>query len=275
MVNRRNIPLTCSRCHEDMNVVVKYNIHAESPYHEYRQSVHGRGLYDKGLLDFAAVCTDCHGVHNIQGAGAPHLPAKDPVTCGKCHRLVLEEYSRSIHGREALKGNTDVPLCVDCHGEHKMAAAASSQSPTSKTHVPDTCSACHARPEIMRKYGVPEDRIQTFIESFHGIAIGLGGTAEASCVDCHGIHDIRPAADPESKVFPSNLAKTCGQASCHPAMTEKISGTKIHRDYSKAKSGAPFYVKKILIWTVFILTVLTLVFFVPAIIRRRRGFKTR
>jgi hypothetical protein len=58
-------------------------------------------------------------------------------------------------------------------------------------------------------------------------------------------------------------------------MTEKISGTKIHRDYSKAKSGAPFYVKKILIWTVFILTVLTLVFFVPAIIRRRRGFKTR
>ena len=274
MVNRRNIPLTCSRCHEDMHVVVKYNIHAESPYQEYRQSVHGRGLYDKGLLDFAAVCTDCHGVHNIQGVGTPHLPAKDPATCGKCHRLVLEEYSRSIHGREALKGNADVPLCVDCHGEHTVAAAASPQAPTSKAHVPDTCSACHARPEIMRKYGVPEDRIRTFIESFHGIAIGLGGTAEANCVDCHGVHDIRPAADPESKVFPANLAKTCGQASCHAAMTDKIAGTKIHRDYSQARSGAPFYVKKVLVWAVFILTGLTLVFFIPAIIRRRRGFKT-
>ena len=108
-VNRRNIPVTCSRCHEDMAVVLKYNIHAESPYQEYRQSVHGRGLYDKGLVDFAAVCTDCHGVHNIQGVGTAHLPAKDPATCGKCHRLVLEEYSRSIHGREALKGNADVP----------------------------------------------------------------------------------------------------------------------------------------------------------------------
>jgi hypothetical protein len=54
-------------------------------------------------------------------------------------------------------------------------------------------------------------------------------------------------------------------------MTDKIAGTKIHRDYSRAKSGAPFYVKKILIWTVFILTALTLIFFIPAIIRRKRG----
>src|SRR4030065_155686 len=120
-----------------MNVVVKYNIHAESPYHEYRKSVHGRGLYDKGLLDFAAVCTDCHGVHNIQGVGPPPLPATSPT--------------------------------------------------------------CHARPEIMKKYGVPEDRIRTFIESFHGIAIGLGGTAEASCVDCPCVPDILPAAGPHSR----------------------------------------------------------------------------
>jgi hypothetical protein len=269
-VNRRNVPVTCSRCHEDMAVVLKYNIHAESPYQQYRQSVHGRGLYDKGLLNFAAVCTDCHGVHNIQGVGTPRLPAKDPATCGKCHRLVLEEYSKSIHGREAMKGNVDVPLCVDCHGEHGVAAAAAPEAPTSKTHVLDTCSVCHSRPEIMRKYGVPEDRIRTFIESFHGIAIGLGGTAEASCVNCHGVHDIRPASDPESTVSAANLSKTCGQASCHPAMSEKIAGTKIHRAYDRARSGAPFYVKKVLVWTVFILTGLTLIFFIPALIRRRR-----
>jgi hypothetical protein len=122
----------------------------------------------------------------------------------------------------------------------------------------------------MRKYGVPEDRIRTFIESFHGIAIGLGGTAEASCVNCHGVHDIRPASDPESTVSAANLSKTCGQASCHPAMSEKIAGTKIHRAYDRARSGAPFYVKKVLVWTVFILTGLTLIFFIPALIRRRR-----
>lgn len=270
-VNRRNIPLTCSRCHEDMQVVVKFNIHAESPYQEYRRSVHGRALYDKGLLDVGAVCTDCHGVHNIQGVGTAGLQAKEPATCGKCHRLILEEYQGSIHGREAAKGNIDVPLCVDCHGEHTVAAAAAPEAPTSKTHVADTCSGCHARPEIMGKYGVPEDRIRTFIESFHGIALGLGGKAEANCVDCHGVHDIRPAADPASTVNPANLAKTCGQASCHPGMTPKIAGTKIHRDYDRAKSGPPFFFKKILVWSVFVLTALTLIYFIPLLIRRRGG----
>jgi len=271
LVNRHNVPVTCSRCHEDMAVVLKYNIHAASPYREYLRSVHGRSPSGPGRADFAAVCTDCHGVHDIQGAGAPGLPAKAPATCGKCHGQVFTEYAQSIHGREALKGNPDVPLCVDCHGEHAVAPAASPGSPTARGRVPDTCSTCHARPEIMRKYGVPEDRIATFIDSFHGIAIGLGGTAEATCVDCHGVHDIRPASDPASKVFPSNLAKTCGQASCHPKMTGKIAGTRIHRDYSRRGSGAPYYVRKALIWAVFILTVASLLYLLPSLIRRVMG----
>ena len=72
-----------------MSVIVKYHIHAESPYQEYMQSVHGKALFEKGLVSFAAVCTDCHGVHNIQGVGEPHLAAKKPETCGKCHVLDL------------------------------------------------------------------------------------------------------------------------------------------------------------------------------------------
>jgi hypothetical protein len=272
LVNRRHIPLTCSRCHDDMAVVLKYNIHAESPYREYRRSVHGRPSGEGGA-DFAAVCTDCHGAHDIQGVGVFPLKAARPETCGSCHAPALEEYSRSIHGREALKGNPDVPVCVDCHGEHTVVEAASPGSPTAKARIPDTCSTCHARPEIMRKYGVPEDRIATFIESYHGIAIGMGGTAEATCVDCHGVHDIRPAADPGSRVFPANLARTCGQASCHPDMTEKIAGTKIHRDYGRRDSGAPYYVRKVLLWTVLILTALTFFYLLPSLIRRVRGRK--
>jgi predicted CXXCH cytochrome family protein len=257
-----------------MAVVLKYNVHAERPYREYQRSVHGRRLADPAGAGFAAVCTDCHGVHDIQGAGAPRLRARQPETCGQCHAAVLEQYRRSIHGREALKGNPDVPVCVDCHGEHTVAAAGSPGSPTAKGRVPDTCSTCHARPEIMGKYGIPADRIATFIESYHGIAIGMGGTAEANCADCHGIHDILPAADPGSKVFPANLPATCGRASCHPAMTERIAGTKIHRDYGRRGSGAPYYVQKLLLWTVLILTALSLVYLLPALIRRVRGTRT-
>jgi hypothetical protein len=270
MVNRANIPTTCSRCHEDMSVVVKYNIHAEFPYREYRTSVHGRALFDKGLVSFAAVCTDCHGVHNIQAAGALHLQAKNPETCGRCHVLVFDEFKGSIHGGEALKGNPDVPGCVDCHGEHTVAPVGDSSAPTSKKNVPDTCSSCHARPEVMKKYGVPADRIKTFIESFHGIAIGFGDKAEASCTSCHGVHDIRPAADPASTVHPANLAKTCGQTDCHPGMPERIATAKIHRDIGSKSSGAPYYVQKILFWLVIVSAAATLLWFIPVLVRRAR-----
>ena len=272
-VNRRNIPLTCSRCHEDMAVVLKYNIHAEAPYREYSRSVHGQSVAAEGGPEFAAVCTDCHGVHDIQGVGARPLPARAPATCGRCHTQPFEDYSKSIHGQQAARGNPEVPVCVDCHGEHAVAPPAAPSSPTSKARVADTCSVCHARPEIMRKYGVPADRISTFIDSFHGIAIGMGGVAEANCVDCHGVHDIRPAGDPQSKVFPANLAKTCGQAACHPKMTAKIAGTRIHRDYTRPGSGPPYYVRTALLWIVLLAALFSLVYLVPALVRRARGPK--
>jgi hypothetical protein len=270
-VARPNIPMMCSRCHGDMNVVLKFNIHAESPYQEYRQSVHGKALFEKGLFTFAAVCTDCHGVHTIQAAGSPHLQAKDPRTCGSCHIGIFDEYKDSIHGREALKGNTDVPLCVDCHGEHRVEAVDAAQSPTAKKNIPDTCSTCHARPEIMKKYGVPEDRIKTFIESFHGIAIGFGDKAEASCTSCHTVHAIRPAGDPQSSVNPAQLPKTCGQPDCHPGMPARIAAARVHRDVTKTASGAPYYVQKILFWIVIVSVLVTGLWFVPELIRRFRG----
>ncbi|HSQ79358.1 MAG TPA: cytochrome c3 family protein [Candidatus Bathyarchaeia archaeon] len=272
-VSRRNIPLTCSRCHEDMAVVLKYNIHASAPYREYSQSVHGRSLAPSPGAEYAAVCTDCHGVHDIRGVGAGPPQAREPRTCGGCHKQAYDEYSASIHGREAAKGNPDVPLCVDCHGEHAMAVPGAPGSPTSKARIPDTCSACHARPEIMKKYGVPVDRIATFIDSFHGLAVGLGGREEATCVDCHGVHDIRPAADPGSKVYPANLARTCGRSGCHPKMTAKIAGARIHRDYGRPGSGAPYYVRKVFLWAVLLAAVLSLIYFLPLLARRmgRRG----
>jgi len=274
-VNRKNIPLICSRCHENMSVVVKYHIHAESPYQEYMQSVHGKALFEKGLVSFAAVCTDCHGVHNIQGVGEPHLAAKRPETCGKCHSLIFDEYKQSIHGREALKDNTDAPLCVDCHGEHKVFSASDKKSPIAKTNIADTCSSCHARPEIMKKYGIPDDRIETFIESLHGIAVGFGYRAAADCSSCHGVHDIRPASDPTSKVNPANLANTCGKANCHPGMPEKIKNSKIHRQAGQKKSGAPYYVQKILLWLIILFIVITVLWFVPGFIKKIKILKKK
>lgn len=272
-VNKQNIPLTCSYCHEDMSVILKYNIHCEKPYQEYLQSVHGKALYKGGLLSLAAVCTDCHGIHDIKGVGEPSLMAKNPETCGKCHVLVFNEYKESIHGREALNGNKDVPLCVDCHNEHKIIFPLDEEAPTSWKNINDTCSACHARVEIMQKYSIPEDRIESFIQSLHGIAIGYGYKAAANCTSCHGFHDIRPASDPSSRVNPANLAKTCRQENCHPGMTDKIANSRIHIDIGQKKSGVPYYVQQVFLWIVFITAVITVVWFVPGFIKKIKYLK--
>ncbi|HCS49403.1 MAG TPA: hypothetical protein DIW61_14585 [Candidatus Aminicenantes bacterium] len=269
-VHRKNIPQTCTSCHEDMAVVVKYHIHREMPYQEYMKSVHGKALFEKGLVQFAAVCTDCHGVHDIKGVGEPHLMARQPQTCGRCHELIFNEYKDSIHGQQALAGNIDSPLCVDCHGEHGIASPKDEKSPVFSKNIPDTCSACHARPEIMKKYGISEDKITTFIDSLHGIAVGFGSTAAATCASCHGVHDIRPASDPRSKINPANLRSTCGQVNCHPQMPEKIASSKIHIGPESKASPALFFIQRVLIILVISLLFITVVWFIPGFVRKAK-----
>lgn len=272
-VYRKNIPQTCTSCHEDMAVVVKYHIHSEMPYQEYMKSVHGKALFEKGLVQYAAVCTDCHGVHDIQGVGEPHLMAKQPQTCGRCHELVFNDYKESIHGQQALAGNIDSPFCVDCHGEHGITSPQDEKSPVFSKNIPDTCSSCHARPEIMKKYGISEDRIATFIDSLHGIAVGFGSKSAATCASCHGVHDIRPASDPKSKINPANLRSTCGQVNCHPQMPEKIASSKIHVGPGSKISPLLFFIQRLLVILVFILLFITVVWFVPGFIRKARLLK--
>lgn len=256
-----------------MKVVVKYHIHRESPYQEYMQSVHGKALYKDGLLFFAAVCTDCHGIHNIKGVGEKHLMARRPETCGKCHVLILEEYKESIHGRRALEGDINSPLCVDCHGEHKIISPEKEEALTSPSHIVTTCAQCHARPEIMEKYGVPKDRIDTFIDSMHGIALKLGYKGAANCTSCHGYHDIKRATNPLSRVHPNNLPQTCGQKDCHPGMPQKIAQSKIHVGPKQEKKGALYHLQRVLLWVVIILSGITVIWFIPGFIKKIKLIK--
>jgi DnaJ-class molecular chaperone len=264
MVYRANIPRTCAICHEDMQVVVKHHIHAEQPFQEYEQSVHGRALYKAGLIEFAAVCTDCHGVHDIQPAGTPNIRPRNPETCGKCHVGIFNTYKESIHGIAAMEqGNIDAPTCTDCHGEHKISTPAEGK-------ISSVCSQCHSEEGIMAKYDIPVDRSATYRQSFHGIATSYGSTTAANCASCHGHHDVRPPTDPKSSVNPKNLAQTCGKPECHPGISSKIASAKIHVDVNKKNSGSIYYVRQMFVWLFIGLLFVTFIWVVPDVIRRFR-----
>ncbi len=78
------------------------------------------GLRIKGK-EHAAVCTDCHGFHNIrknEDTEARLNPKNSFSYCGKCHVHIAQEYQNSIHGTAQLKGNTNAAGCTSCHFEH-------------------------------------------------------------------------------------------------------------------------------------------------------------
>jgi hypothetical protein len=270
MIYRLNIPLTCARCHEDNQVVLRHSIHAEKPYMEYERSAHGKALYKDGLIQVAAVCTDCHGIHDIEAASDSLPMASLPETCGKCHVTVLYTYDESIHGRMRAAGDTSSPVCIDCHGEHGISTPEQLDSPTSKANIPKTCASCHANTEMMAAHDIETNRLETYRQSYHGVAQGLGELNAANCVSCHGYHDIQPPSDPRSKVNPANMIKTCGE--CHSNATENFVSGKIHVDTHSKSAGFVYYLRLVLIWVVGALIVVTIFWFT---IDFRRKLKER
>lgn len=168
----------------------------------------------------AAICTDCHGSHNITKPDQPRQ--KISTACQQCHSKIYEQYAGSVHGAALLnESNLDVPTCTDCHGAHTQ------EDPTSaafRLKSPNICGGCHGNAALMQKYGISTQVFQTYVADFHGTTVTLferqhpdQETNKAVCTDCHGIHDILAVTDANATVVKENLLNTC--KSCHPDAT--------------------------------------------------------
>ena len=222
-----NIPATCGSCH-GQKFLMESTGNSAQPFVSYQQSVHGRAVANGSQQ--AAVCTDCHGAHDI-------LPANDekslinkfnvPATCGRCHAGVQAEYIQSIHGQAIARGNTLAPVCTDCHGIHTIKAPGSSAS-ADESLKRDSCAGCHQGVRLTQEFGVAGNRVSSYLDSYHGLATQGGSVVAANCSSCHGVHNILPSSDPRSTINPANLDATCGQ--CHKGVTQKFTQAKVHVD---------------------------------------------
>lgn len=212
----------CARCHEEQSL-------------SFGMSVHGKALRTGD--DTAPTCVDCHGTHEVFVHGSEKSTthfSKLGQTCGQCHLQEAEDVASSVHGKATGRGVAETPTCTDCHEEHKIGSLAGAGS---VRKVGETCSRCHESERINSKFGMPKDRVQTFFESYHGLAVRGGATNAANCASCHGYHKVLPSSDPESSIHRKHLVETCGK--CHPGTGENFAFGTIHvTDASNGGLGA-------------------------------------
>ena len=222
-----NLAVTCARCHANIELTQRFGIPVVRPVGTYLESAHARAV---AAGKAAAVCSDCHGAHNI-------LPGTDPrssicrasvsETCGKCHPAVFTAYRESVHGKAAMHGASGAPVCTDCHGEHRILPHSEPASPVYAANIPrETCGRCHADERLSRRYGLSVQKVAAFEDSYHGLALRAGRPTVANCSSCHGVHDIFRSSDPRSRVHPANLPRTCGE--CHPGARIRSSLGSVH-----------------------------------------------
>ena len=228
-VFRANIPATCGSCHGQKFVMEKEGL-SSATFINYQESVHGRAVAAGSTT--AAVCTDCHGSHEIRPPSDPQssiFHPNVPATCAKCHDNIRQQYAQSIHGQAVARGNWEAPVCTDCHGIHTIKSHLDPKSSVFAGNIAKaTCANCHEGMRMSQEYGFSGRRMTTYAASYHGLAAKLGSTVVANCASCHGAHNILPSSDPRSTINKANLVKTCGQ--CHPGATDRFVQGKVHID---------------------------------------------
>ncbi|MCB9576030.1 MAG: cytochrome c3 family protein [Polyangiaceae bacterium] len=248
-VSPRNTPATCGQCHENPEVAKKLGIKEPLAVQRYIESIHGKALVINGLL-VAPSCADCHGkAHHIFKAEDPRSTVNKynvASTCGRCHSGEKKKYLEGIHAKalaeeKAKNGHakngekillTDTgkeaadqkaPTCPTCHSAHSIIEP----GPRFQLANDRVCGKCH------------EDRLERYLETYHGRAHDLGDPDVAACHDCHGAHDIWPSSNPKSTLSSEHRLATCQQ--CHVNAPPKFAGFLAHANHADKKNYPNLY----------------------------------
>ena len=214
-IDRKQVPALCAKCHSDAAYMRGFNPSLRTDQlSQYETSVHGKQLA-KGDTK-VAVCTDCHGVHDILLPRDPRskvYPVNVAQTCAHCHADAdymkpyniptsqLADYTGSVHyAALATGGDLSAPTCSTCHGSHGAA-------PPGVQSVAMVCSTCHVFQAQLFNSGPHKDAFESFNlpgcvtchtnhRILHPTDAFIGTGPDAVCIKCHleGDRGYEPAA---------------------------------------------------------------------------------
>jgi predicted CXXCH cytochrome family protein len=200
-VYKTNIPYTCGRCHrEGAPVATTYDLYEHDIVENYSQSIHGEGLFKKGLK-VTATCSDCHGSHSILPHTDPRAtiaPRNIAATCMECHAQIEDVHARVIRGELWESEPGAIPACTDCHRPHLAR-----KETVTMTVSDNSCLKCHDDRSLMNV--AADDTVSLFVDAE---VLRASAHATIPCVKCHS--DVDPRKD-----RPCEPASTVDCSNCH------------------------------------------------------------
>ena len=223
---KMNIPVLCGKCHREGAPVSRtYNINKHNILENYSQSIHGEGLFKKGLI-VTATCNDCHGSHLI----LPHSSRSSSIslkniakTCMQCHTEIEEVHTKIIKKELWEKEPGAIPACTDCHPPHKVDIQNIVNKVSDKT-----CLKCH---EDEDTHKIVNDSIISLVVDKNNLI--NSAHRNITCVKCHSdvsMHLNLPC-ETVSKVDCSN---------CHAEVSNIYNESGHGKAYFKKDENAPY-----------------------------------
>jgi cytochrome b subunit of formate dehydrogenase len=180
---KTRIPYLCGECHREGAPVARtYDIGEHNIIENYSESIHGEGLFKKGLIVTAA-CADCHSAHLVLPHTEPRAttsPRNIARTCMKCHSKIEDVHAKVIRGELWEREPGAIPACTDCHLPHKAR-----KESVALTISDRDCLKCHEKTNVYKVAG--GDTLSMTVDRS---VIDASAHENIPCVKCHS--DIDP-----------------------------------------------------------------------------------
>jgi cytochrome b subunit of formate dehydrogenase len=208
---KTRIPYLCGGCHrEGAPVAQLYDISEHNIIDNYSQSIHGEGLFKKGLT-VTATCTSCHESHRIlphTNPAASIAPRNVAQTCMKCHSRIEDVHEKIIRGELWETAPGAVPACTDCHLPHRVR-----KEIVAFTLSDRECLKCHQEPDVVKVAGA--DTLSMQVDQ---AVIKASVHANLPCVKCHT--DIDPR-----RTRPCETSGPIDCSNCHAKISEEYTAS--------------------------------------------------
>jgi cytochrome b subunit of formate dehydrogenase len=221
------VPRLCGSCHrEGTEVSLTRKIPQTNILENYRDSIHGEGLFKKGLT-VTAVCTSCHTAHFV----LPHTDPRSSIakeniskTCTHCHAQIETVHRKVIRGELWEKQPHLIPACVDCHSPHKVRKVFYTQGMANQD-----CLRCHGKPDLTTVRGT-----QTVSLFANMDELSHSRHSRIACVQCHTGGD---PANSERPCKPITAKVDC--SICHAETVEQYRESKHGQLFAAGSPDAP------------------------------------